>query len=79
MATNPATETLYLLDQDVYRLGSATSPKLDKVRPVDLVTYERNGILHGTLFSLPISDMPMDKYRGLLAELGLNCERTQKI
>lgn len=45
MATNPVTETLYLLDQDVYRLGSATSPKLDKVRPVDLVTYERNGIL----------------------------------
>jgi hypothetical protein len=121
-------ETLYLYDQDIFRVGTSTSPKLDKVRPVDMVTYERNGILmvratgvgvslgtidylqklqfsgwlwkipptavfpqglflqpdlspnkQGHFFLCPVSDMPMDKYRGLLAELALHCERSQKI
>lgn len=121
-------ETIYLYDQDVFRVGTSASPKLDKVRPVDMVTYERNGILmvratgigvslgtmdylqrlrfsgwlwkiparavfpqglflqpdpspnkQGHFFLCPVSDMPMDKYRGLLAELALNCERSQKI
>ena len=33
----------------------------------------------GTFFSALLSDMPMDKYRGLLAELALHCERTHRI
>lgn len=32
----------------------------------------------GHFFLCPISDMPMDKYRGLLAELALNCEGHKK-
>jgi hypothetical protein len=45
MASNPISEPLYLYDQDIFRVGTSTSPKLDKVRPVDMVTYDRNGIL----------------------------------
>jgi hypothetical protein len=37
---------LYLLDEDLHRLGDATTSKLDNVRmPKDVDTYERNGIL----------------------------------
>jgi hypothetical protein len=37
---------LSLLDEDLYRLGSATSPKLHHARPgKDIGTYERNGIV----------------------------------
>ncbi len=39
-----APQYLYLLDEDLYRLGNATSPRLDHVRQSDVDTYERNGI-----------------------------------
>jgi hypothetical protein len=48
LVTSMATSTpqyLYLLDEDLYRLGNSTSPKLHNVRPDDVQTYERNGIL----------------------------------
>ena len=45
MTTAPPPQYLYMLDEDLYRLGNATSPKLDNVRPQDVDTYERNGIL----------------------------------
>ena len=117
-----------MLDEDLYRLGNATSPKLDNVRPQDVDTYEHNGILivrangrgvslgtqqyleklplsgwlwkipatvvmpqglllhpdpnpakMGHFFLCPDSDMTMDKYRALLSELDLRCERTHKL
>jgi hypothetical protein len=119
---------LYLLDEDLYRLGNSTSPKLHNVRPDDVQTYERNGILmvratgegisvstedylkqvklrgwlwkipattpmpsglalnpdrdprkEGHFLLCPVSDMTMDRYRALLSELALRCERTQTI
>jgi hypothetical protein len=37
---------LYLLDEDLYRLGNAASPKLHNARPgKDIETYGRDGIL----------------------------------
>ncbi len=45
MATTPTAQYLYMLDEDLYRLGNATSPKLHNVRPDDVQTYDRNGIL----------------------------------
>lgn len=126
MATTSTPQSLHIVADELYQLGNATSPKLDKVRPVDLVTYDRNGILmvhatgigvsastkdylikhvlnvngwhwvippwavfpyglvlkpdyipnsEGHFFLCPISDMPMDKYRGLLAEFALHCPR----
>jgi hypothetical protein len=36
---------LYLLDEDLYRLGNAASSRLDNVRDRDLDTYERDGIV----------------------------------
>ena len=35
---------LYLLAEDLYRLGNATTSKLDNVRPRDVDTYDHNGI-----------------------------------
>ena len=119
---------LYLLDEDLYRLGNATSPKLNNVRSQDVDTYENNGILlvmangkgvslfnlqelqrrethlsgwvwkipqgtspptglavrpdptsPGHFFLCPVSVMNMDRYRALLSELVLHCERTRKI
>jgi hypothetical protein len=35
---------LYLAADDLYRIGSSESSKLDKVRAVDIDTYDRNGI-----------------------------------
>jgi hypothetical protein len=119
---------LYLLDDDLYRLGNATSSRLDHVRSVDVDTYQQNGILmvrangkgisvgtkeyleklhlsgwlwkipttttlpahlllnpdlnpakQGHFFLCPDSDMTMDRYRALLSELALRCERTQKL
>ena len=44
MTTTPP--YLYLLDEDLYRLGNATSPKLAQVRvSKDVDTYEQNGIV----------------------------------
>jgi hypothetical protein len=41
-----AAQYLYLLDEDLYRLGNATSPKLHTARPgKDIETYDRNGIV----------------------------------
>ena len=34
-----------MLDEDLYRLGNSTSPKLHNVRADDVNTYERNGIV----------------------------------
>jgi hypothetical protein len=62
MATS-APEFLYLLDEDLYRLGNATSPRLNNVKPQDV----------------SVSVMTMDGYRALLSELVLHCERTRKI
>ena len=37
---------LYMLDEDLYRIGNAASPKLAHVRThKDVDTYERNGIV----------------------------------
>ena len=44
MATSTP-QFLYMLDEDLYRLGNATSPKLQNVRPDDVKTYERNGVV----------------------------------
>jgi len=44
MATQ-APQLLYMLDEDLCRLGNATSPKLHNVRSDDVKTYERNGIV----------------------------------
>lgn len=35
---------LYLTAVDLYRIGNSESPKLDRVRAVDIDTYDRNGI-----------------------------------
>jgi hypothetical protein len=43
MSSTP--QYLYLLEEDLYRLGNSTSPKLNNVRPQDVDTYENNGIL----------------------------------
>jgi hypothetical protein len=45
MATSTTIDYLYLLDEDLYRLGTSTSPRLQNVRPDDVQTYERNGIM----------------------------------
>jgi len=45
MATTANPQFLYMLDEDLYRLGNAASPKLNNVRPQDVDTYETNGIL----------------------------------
>jgi hypothetical protein len=42
---NAAPQYLYLLDEDLYRLGNATSPRLHNVRPGDVTRYERNGVV----------------------------------
>jgi hypothetical protein len=119
---------LYMLDEDLYRLGNATSPTLQNVRPQDVDSYENNGIQMvyangkgvslfnlqelqrresglsgwvwkipqgtpppsgialrpdpaspGHFFLCPVSVMTMDRYRALLSELVLHCERTRKI
>ena len=36
---------LYMTEEDLYRLGNSTSPRLDHVREeIDVQTYEHNGI-----------------------------------
>ena len=35
---------LYLSQDDLYRLGNASSAKLDHIRPVDVNAYEQNGV-----------------------------------
>ncbi len=46
MATTATTQYLYLLEEDLYRLGGYTSSKLHNARPgKDIQTYERNGIV----------------------------------
>ncbi len=126
MATPP--QFLYLFAEDLYRLGNATSPKLNHVRPRDVDTYEINGILMvrangkgislfnlselqrrqsslsgwiwkipqravppsglalcpdpataGHFFLCPVSAITMDRYRALLSELVMHCERTTRI
>lgn len=42
----PIPQYLYLLDEDLHRLGNATTSRLDNVRQnKDVDTYERNGVL----------------------------------
>ena len=43
--TTQASQLLHMLDEDLYRLGNSTSPKLHNVRADDVNTYERNGIV----------------------------------
>jgi len=43
--TTQAPQLLYMLDEDLYRLGNSTSPKLHNVRADDVNTYERNGVV----------------------------------
>lgn len=40
------TEHLHLFSEDLYRMGNSSSPRLSKVRPVDIKTIEINGIEH---------------------------------
>jgi hypothetical protein len=42
--TNRVPQLLYMLDENLYRLGNATSPKINNVRPDDVSIYDRNGI-----------------------------------
>ena len=42
---NTPLEHLYMLAEDLYRLGNASSPRLDNVRDRDVETYDRNGIM----------------------------------
>lgn len=35
---------LYLAEIDLFRIGNSESPRLDRVRAVDIDTYDRNGI-----------------------------------
>ena len=128
MATTEPSQFLYMLDEDLYLLGNANSPRLDHVRQVNVDTYDHNHILmvraNGLGISLgaeryfnkmrisgwlwrvpahtplpqglaanpdpnpakaghfllyPVSDMTMDKYRALLSELALRCERTGRL
>jgi hypothetical protein len=44
MATSAHPEYLYSFAEDLFRLGNATSPRLDHVRDVDVDIFERNGI-----------------------------------
>jgi hypothetical protein len=44
MATSAQPEYLYSFAEDLFRLGNATSPRLDHVRDTDVDTLERNGI-----------------------------------
>ena len=112
---------LYLSQEDLYRFGNSSSPRLDHVRNNDVDLYEVNAIMHirangkgisllteqdaarkpGWLwripkntpmvpglalnpdrpghFSLcPVTDMTLDKYRALLSELALHCQRVRK-
>jgi hypothetical protein len=43
--TTQAPQLLSMLDEDLYRLGKSTSPKLNNVRPDDVTVYDRNGIV----------------------------------
>jgi hypothetical protein len=119
---------LYLLAEDLYRLGNAEKPRLENVRAQDIQTYERNGLMMvrangrgvsigteqylsalnvtgwlwkipakttlpqglvivpdpdprktGHFLLCPMSDMTMDKYKYLLSELALQCERIRKL
>jgi hypothetical protein len=45
MTTSTTPQYPHLLDEDLDRLGNATSPRLHNVRPDDVQTYERSGIL----------------------------------
>ena len=38
------TEYLYMFAEDFYRLGNASSPRLDNVRDKDIDMFDRNGI-----------------------------------
>lgn len=44
-----------------------------------LLRPDPNPAKQGHFFLCPASDMSMDKYRALLSELALRCERTQKL
>ncbi len=126
--TTETPQYLYLLADDLYRVGNSEKPRLENVRPNDIQTYERNGLqmvrangrgislgteqylsalnVTGWLWKIPAktalplglvivpdpdprkgghfllcpnSDMTMDKYKGLLSELALHCERIRKI
>ncbi|OZG70344.1 hypothetical protein BTA51_26230 [Hahella sp. CCB-MM4] len=38
------TENLYIVKEELYRMGNATSPRLSKVRSKEITTIETNGI-----------------------------------
>lgn len=54
MATAPP-QFLYMLDEDLYRIGNASNPKIHNVRPDDVTLYERNGIVMVTANGFGIS------------------------
>lgn len=43
--TMQAPEFLFLAEEDLLRIGNATSPRLDNLRPRDLDLFERNGVM----------------------------------
>ena len=55
MATSVQPLYLYMLDEDLYRIGNATTPKLHNVRLDDVTLYERNGIVMVTANGFGIS------------------------
>ena len=62
MATNPAPAFLYMVDEDLYRLASASSPKLDNARPVkDIQTFDRNGIVMVRANGLGVSLLTLER------------------
>jgi hypothetical protein len=42
----PPSDYLYLSQDDLYRFGNSTSPRLDHVRSNDVDLYENNGVVH---------------------------------
>ena len=123
----PDVEYLYMFVEDFYRLGNASSPRLDHVRDRDIEMFDRNSVVmvrsngfgislynqarlekesptgwiwkilkstpmpvglalqpdlkpgkQGHYFLCPATDMSLDKYRGLLTDLALRCERVRK-
>jgi hypothetical protein len=78
---------LYMAEEDLYRLGSSISPRLDHFRPQDVDTYQRNGIMmvcaNGKGISL-ITETRLSQAKPgswlwkLPKRLAVSCERIRK-
>lgn len=64
MTTQVPGVILYMAEEDLYRLGNSTSPRLDHVRHADVDTYSTNGILFIRANGKGISLLTEDGVRG---------------